>query len=374
MRNLALCGAAFAVALTGCSGKDDPAASAGQAGATTSAGNDGGGNTPGGGTSNAGSTNSAGQTQGGTTNSSQGGTTNSSQGGTDTATAGSGGTNATAGANATGGAANCAGTPLVAPTPTVCPAGAPAGAPATALDTVNALRSHMGLACMSLVAEINTSSQKHCDYYQQNTANKTCIANAHEEVDTCAGFVAKSFATRMTTAGYTGSPRSEVMAFSGNPVSAIGQWINSVYHRTPLLSPWIGEMGYGMTEDCDTIDMGLGPKQPDDVTAVYPYPGQVDVPLNFDGSHEGPTPPAPPTGWPSASPVHLYVKSYTVTSHEVFVKGTCAALPHQWLPEKDDYILYPDKPFAKQTEYRVVIKGTKAGKALDFDWSFTTKN
>src|SRR5947207_104360 len=83
--------------------------------------------------------------------------------------------------------------------------------------------------------------------------------NAHEEVDTCAGFVAKSFATRMTNAGYTGSPRSEVMAFSGNPVSAIGQWINSVYHRTPLLSPWIGEMGYGMTEDCDTIDMGLGP-------------------------------------------------------------------------------------------------------------------
>ena len=178
----------------------------------------------------------------------------------------------------------------------------------------------------------------------------------------------------MTNAGYTGSPRSEVMAFSGNPTSAMGPWITSVYHRTPRLSPWIAEMGYGMTEDCDTIDMGLGPKQPDDVTAVSPYPGQIDVPLNFDGSHAGPSPPAPPSGWPSASPVHLYGKSYVVTSLEVFVKGTCDALPHQWLPEKDDYILYPDKPFAKQTEYRVVIKGTKAGKALDFDWSFTTKN
>lgn len=368
MRNLALWGAVFATTLVACSGNGDLAPGAGQAGAT-SAGDHSGGNAPGGsaGSSNAGN---AGQAQGGTTNPNQGGTTNASQGGTDTAGSGSN----SGGSNATGGAASCAGTPLVAPTPTVCPAGAPAGAPATALDTVNALRSHMGLACMSLVAEINTSSQKHCDYYQQNTANKTCIANAHEEVDSCAGFVAKSFATRMTTAGYTGSPRSEVMAFSGNPTSAIAQWINSVYHRTPLLSPWIGEMGYGMTADCDTIDMGLGPKQSDDVTAVYPYPGQIDVPLNFDGSHEGPTPPAPPTGWPSASPVHLYVKKYTVTSHDVFVKGTCDALPHQWLPEMDDYILYPDKPFAKQTEYRVVIKGTKAGKALDFDWSFTTKN
>ena len=64
----------------------------------------------------------------------------------------------------------------------------------------------------------------------------------------------------MTAAGDTGSPRSEVMAFSGDPVSAIGQWINSVYHRTPLLSPWLQEMGYGMTADCDTIDMGQGKK------------------------------------------------------------------------------------------------------------------
>ena len=231
----------------------------------------------------------------------------------------------------------------------------------------------MGLPCMALVPAINTSAQKHCDYYQQNTANKSCIANAHEEVDTCAGFVAKSFATRMTAAGYTGSPRSEVMAFSGEPASAIAMWINSVYHRTPVLSPWLAEMGYGMTADCDVIDLGLGPKASDDLTAVYPYPGQVGVPLNFDGSREGPMPPAPPTGWPSASPVHLYVKGYTVTSHDVFVNGTCDALPHQWLPDKEQYILYPDKPFAKNTEYRVVIAGTKAGKPLSFDWSFTTK-
>ncbi len=157
------------------------------------------------------------------------------------------------------------------------------------------------------------------------------------------------------------------------PVSAIGQWVNSVYHRTPLLSPWLREMGYGMTADCDTIDLGLGTKTPDDVTAVYPYPGQVNVPLSFDGSHEGPTPPKPPTGWPSASPVHLYVKEYSVTSHELFVQGTCDSLPHQWLPDKDQYILYADKASTKNTQYHVLIKGTKAGKELDFDWTFTTK-
>ena len=116
MRNLALWGAVFAVPLVACSGKDDPALGAGQAGAT-SAGDHSGGNAPGAGS--AGSSNAGnGQAQGGTTNTNQGGTTNTSQGGTDAA--GSGGNSG--GINGTGGAASCAGTPLVPPTPTVCPA------------------------------------------------------------------------------------------------------------------------------------------------------------------------------------------------------------------------------------------------------------
>jgi Cysteine-rich secretory protein family len=362
MRHLALWGAAFAVGLVGCSSTSDgPGATSGQAG---SAGATGGSSANGAGNGNGGDA----AQQGGST-----ATTGGTSAGAATSGSNTGGANSTGG-SATAGASSCgAATPLAVPMLTACPAPAGATPPDNALAAVNDLRAHMGLPCMTLVAQINASSQKHCDYYQQNVADKTCTANAHEEVATCAGFVAVSFADRMKNAGYTGQPRSEVMAFSGDPVSAIGQWINSVYHRTPLLSPWIREMGYGMTADCDTIDMGLGTKTPDDATAVYPYPGQTNVPLNFDGSHEGPTPPKPPTGWPSASPVHLYVKAFTVTSHDVFVQGTCDALPHQWLPDKDQYILYPDKPFTKNTQYHVVIKGTKAGNPLDFDWTFTTK-
>ena len=83
-------------------------------------------------------------------------------------------------------------------------------------------------------------------------------------------------------------------------------------------------------------------------------------------------PPEPASGWPSASPVHLFAKSYTVTSHEIFATQSCAPLSHQWLPEKDYYILYPDAPFAKNSEYRVRIVGTRSGEPLAFDWTFTT--
>jgi uncharacterized protein YkwD len=379
MRSPAPWVALVAVTVAGCSSKTDDGGQA-QAGANA-AGNASGGNAgAAGGVAQAGSS-----AQGGSANMSQGGSDSTSMSGSSTtggsnggnANGGAGGGNASAGASAggSGGAApGCpASTPMPAPTLTVCPPSAGATPPDTALAAVNDLRAHMGLSCMTLVTEINTSAQKHCDYYQQNQDDKACTGNAHVEVATCAGYVAANFNERMTAAGYKGSPRSEVMAFSGNPASAISQWINSVYHRTPLLSPWIREMGYGMTADCDTIDMGLGTKTPDDVSAVYPYPGQTGLPLSFDGSHEGPMPPAPPSGWPSASPVHLYVKNYTVTSHDVFVNGSCEPIAHQWLPDKDQYILYPDKPFAKATEYRVVIAGTQAGKPLTFDWTFTTK-
>jgi len=373
MRSLTLCGVVGVVVLGCSSGSDNPGTGQAQAGASTAGGSAsaGSGNAQAGNMSQAGSATSggAGASQGGTSANMSGGDTGGTSTGGSVANGGSGGS-----AGGSGGGASCAGTPLPVPVVTDCPAPAGNGGPEMALVAVNTLRAHMGLPCMTLVDAINTSSQKHCDYYQQNLQNKDCIANAHEEVDTCAGYVDKQFFNRMTKAGYTGSPRSEVMAFSGNPTSAIAQWINSVYHRTPLLSPWIREMGYGMTADCDTIDMGQGTKTPDDVTAVYPYPGQSDVPLNFDGSHEGPMPPEPPApGWPSASPIHLYAKNYTVTSHDVYVGTGCDSLPHQWLPDKEQYILYPNTPFAKATEYRVVIKGTRAGKPLDFDWTFKTK-
>jgi uncharacterized protein YkwD len=355
MRKAALVVALASAFSLSCTSSEEPDGSAGSSGAGASSG----------------ASHSGGSAQAG-----------SGQGGAGAATGGSksgGSANAGQESGGGGGLGDCGAPPAGnGPTPTVC-AAAPAefAEPArAALDAVNELRSHMGLECMALVAEINVAAQKHCDYYQQNMADEACTGNAHGEVETCPGFVAAMFSQRMTLAGYQGSPRSEVMAFSGDPARAVAMWINSVYHRTPLVSPWIREMGYGGTADCDTVDLGRGPEVSGDATAVYPYPGQLDVPTEFDGSREGPMPPEPASGWPSASPVHLYAQDYTVTSHEVFEGSSCANLPHQWLDDDDDdhYILYPDAPFKPSTTYRVRITGTRGGEPLDFDWTFTTEN
>jgi hypothetical protein len=182
----------------------------------------------------------------------------------------------------------------------------------------------------------------------------------------------------MSAAGYNTRGGSETMAFANDPERAVTMFIDSVYHRTPILDPWMRHLGYGSGDGCDTIDFGIGPETPDDVTAVYPYQGQTGVPVSFDGSREGPEPPEPSTGWPSGYPVTLFGRDLEVVSHAIYLGDGTEELPHLWLAEDDQTlpsyakVLYTEAPLEAMTTYRVVISATRGGETLDFDWTFTT--
>jgi hypothetical protein len=230
-----------------------------------------------------------------------------------------------------------------------------------------------------MIAEINTAAQAHCDYYAANTGT-SCTADAHSEVQGCTGFTGASFGDRLRAANYTGRAASEVMAFSNDPARAVAQWINSVWHRLPVLNPWITELGYGGANRCDTIDFGRGTPGPDDVVVVYPYDGQTAVPTTFDGSREGPMPPAPSTGWPSGSPITVYARSIALTRHTVTVDGDTTDLAQVYLTSaesnflRDAIMIYTNEPFAAGTTYRVTIEGTGLnGQSINRSWTFTTR-
>lgn len=306
--------------------------------------------------------------------------------------AGSGGGAGAGGAAASGGAAGLGGSPGGGGAPGGggsaagggagggagnCPA-APAGSDAdqtAALAAVNKARLAMGVPCSALVSSISTAAEKHCLYYTTNTGS--CIANPHAEVAGCKNFVAASFGGRMKAAGYTGSPASEVMVFGPDPNGAVKMWIDSVWHRTPVLSPWVRELGYGNATGCGVMDLGVGAATPNTVIAKWPYDKQTGVPLAFSGN-EGPKPPAPPSGWPSGYPVTLYAKSPVITEHTLVVEGTTADIPHVWIAgdallSKSAVVLYAHKPLQAKTTYRVHIKGTFVGGPLDEQWTFTTQ-
>jgi hypothetical protein len=166
------------------------------------------------------------------------------------------------------------------------------------------------------------------------------------------------------------------MAFGAGGADAVQLWIDSVWHRTPVLSPWVRDIGFGEAGDCATMDYGVGADGPAGATATWPYDGQTGVPRSFDGARESPLPPAPPKGWPSGYPITIFTAA-SLTEHSVTVAGDATPIPHQWIVPGSsaalglldrDYMMYADEPLRPSTTYKVhVAAGSRAT-----DWSFTT--
>jgi len=261
------------------------------------------------------------------------------------------------------------------PPPPGCPA-APAGISAAALDAyaaVNAARTGAGSPCAAVNAALDLGAEKHCEYYVANKKTASCIANPHVEVSTCASFYAANFNEREKKAGYTGSPSSEDMHFLGNAKAAVQGWIDTVYHRYPILDPWTREFGYGGTAGCDTMDFGAGASTPKTVVAVYPYDGQTNVPTSFNGA-ESPAPPAPPTGWPSGYVLGVHYTG-TLSVYTITKAGTTTPIPVLTVPklsyQSNATFFYTHKPLEKGTKYLMHAEGNN-GAAWTKDWSFTT--
>jgi hypothetical protein len=285
------------------------------------------------------------------------------------------------GSGAAGAGAGAAGSGGMTPGIDSCPA-PPSGTPdpvITALNTENTLRVAMGVDCAAVAPALIKSAQAHCDYYTTNQGTSCEAASPHDEIAGCPGFTGAGLGDRFKAAGYTlrGSG-SECMAFLDDPAQAVMTFVNSVYHRTSILDPWMRDFGYGGSDGCDTIDFGTGTMSASTITAFYPYADQTGLPTSFDGSREGPTPPVPPSGWPSGYPVTLYAKNFTASAHSFTLDGDTTEIAHQWLDQSDQalpayaVVLYADAPLTANTKYHVKITGTVSGAEQTFEWSFTT--
>jgi len=256
-----------------------------------------------------------------------------------------------------------------------------------ALNTVNTLRAAAGAPCLTLDLNIGKAAKAHCAYYALNIESAPeCVISPHYEVVGCAGYTGSTPSERMRAAGFaSGGGGGEVMAFLDNPARAVQTWVDSVWHRIPILDTATTVMGYGSAEGCDTIDFGPNRRREALSLVAYPYAGQIGVTTAFDGRNEGPMPPAPTTGWPSANPISLYGQQLLITEHQLFVDGDDTPLEHTWLDPTSPILpadqqsllrnvvfMYANQPYLPNTTYRVKIVGTYAGGDLLREWTFTT--
>jgi hypothetical protein len=239
---------------------------------------------------------------------------------------------------------------------------------------------------MNSVPELVTSAQSHCDYIALNANNSSCVPDGHTQVQGCAGFTGRTAGEREIAAGYPSAlAYTEVkLTYGNNPAAAIPNWLATPFHRIPLLDPWTTDMGYGGAPDCDVIDIGRGvSSMPATAIAMYPYPGQIDVPSAWNGL-EAPQPPAPAGGFPSSYPISIYAQGMSIIEHVLTKDGDSTPLEHVWLDYQSPLvssglrayflntaILY-GAPLELSTTYRVRIVGTYSGGPLNAEWTFTT--
>jgi len=269
----------------------------------------------------------------------------------------------------------------------------PAGAGAdlvTALHTMNAWRADADVRGMPANPNIAMAALNHATYYVNNAAAYAGGLSAHrEDPNYPNGFTGVDFGTRMSAAGFSGQPLFETMAFVANPTSAFGQWLNSVFHRVPLLHPNAGAFGYGLassgTRRADVADFARGPSEGASRVVVWPPPDATGVPRSFDRTREGPNPPAPPGGGNITGPIVSVLfdtsGSATVTTHELRDAGG-NLVAHTWLTPttpsvgpylSGSYAMYGDGPAPGGARYTVHVAGTAGGQGFDLTWSFTTQ-
>lgn len=249
-----------------------------------------------------------------------------------------------------------------------------------AIERTNELRNAIGMWSINQDPKINDATQAHAEYIV-NEANE-----AHDQFQTDSPwFTGAHFWERMSAAGYTGQPFSEVIAYTGDPVGAVDGLIATVYHREPFFDPYALEMGYGgaigPNGAADVINFGLASNAcVEPILVVFPPHGAKDVPRSWDGL-ESPTPPAPPGGYPSGPILSVHGSdALVIETHRILIGDS--EVEHTHLTSDNDpngaigsnhYFLYPHKPLRSNTEYLVDVTGRHGGQPFHLRWTFETE-
>lgn len=262
-----------------------------------------------------------------------------------------------------------------------------ASAPQTqAVDLLNALRAQVGVPGIGGHVALHQAAQAHAAFYGVHASKYKAkgVSPHDEDASFGAGFTGKSLPARLAAAGYSGTPGPEIMAFTGSPGGAAQGWLDTVYHRLPLIDPRSSAVGYGQAVQgaaCEVMDFGGGAPVPATVV-VYPWPGQTGVAASWSGN-EGPQPPKPPQGYPSGPVLTArFPTPVEVVAHRI-LDAMDAEVAHVWLDAKVDptlaafdawtKVLYAHKPLAKGTyRVRIEFKATKASAQVDvLQWRFS---
>jgi len=263
-----------------------------------------------------------------------------------------------------------------------------------ALDLVNRVRADLGLRVLTVGEAVSDAAQNHADYLW---LNMPLAHSPHAEDPALPGYTGTAPDARLAAAGVdlaAATPLGEVIAWQPRSVAGVAVWLETVYHRLPLLRPEATAIGYGhvladglainVMEIVTPAERAAAPTQ----LVRYPGPGATGVALSWDGA-ESPAPPAPPGGFDSGPVVTLSAAlGVSLRLHEVTLSGPAGeSLPLVVLVARDDDVapaayhrdlasaiaFYAHEPLRPELRYDVRLVVSVNGAAPQVEaWSFTT--
>jgi hypothetical protein len=269
------------------------------------------------------------------------------------------------------------------------PVAEPTEDPATdAIDAVNQLRAQAGLLPLTADQKLARAAQAHADYVLANWASYQGNGwSLHDEQPGLGDFTGQNGDERAARFGWTGLPVYEVISNRPSGSAAVVSWIETLYHRLPVLTPRVSLAGYGQAakqglyvnvlivgaESVDETALAMHP------AVKYPAGDAADVPAEWDGN-EVPQPTPPPGGYPSGPVITLQYPAGVITEAKATLTGPGGPVPCVVTTSAEDELLGPgnvvllphDSLHAFAT-YSVAVSGKRDGAAFSETWEFTTR-
>jgi tetratricopeptide (TPR) repeat protein len=249
-----------------------------------------------------------------------------------------------------------------------------------ALATVNQYRRLAGLTPVTVSSTIHQSALSHAFYTLFNGASPNIRdLGIHKEDTSGQGYTGDNVLSRAQHFGYPQHSMAEVITHRSNPAGAVADWIDSVYHRIPILRADLLELGYGDAylgpQTVQVMDMSYRETATGRVI-VYPAANQVNVPVAFNGN-EIPDP-APKANYPIGYPITAtFDRNARVTIgafrlHDPSGADLAGVSLQPSSETENSFAFLANAPLQPGTRYTVDLSYTLNGAAGHKTWQFTT--
>lgn len=245
-----------------------------------------------------------------------------------------------------------------------------------ALGRVNQHRAVVGLPPLTYNKALGAAAAAHASYvYNHGYDVKHWQEPEHKD------FIGRDADDRARYFGFFRGA-GEVIHYTNDPIRAVEGWMETLYHRLPLIDPRVTEMGF-FRNKADVLVMAG--RQHATEPVLWPFPEQQGVPPEWDGREWPdprrlhPTAPEGPWGYtitmqfPHGEIRDLVLEQGRLTD----ALGTSLAVMH-FDPQMDSHLdqevaMIPHQPLKPNSRYTAHMKGrmTVDGVPTTFDWTWS---